>query len=149
MRAIRVGYWVLGVAMITVGCKTDASHTTPWEIIHGTSSLVSSKAVDPTTHAEIVNYTGRSGKLTVADDSTVTGWRKLGPADSVAVTGTVSFIGDSAVMTLTGFTPGEYAVLTSPDFPDTYALLSTAILTADITGDPATEQYRVYWEFHR
>ena len=149
MRVLSAGCWVLGVAAIAAGCKTDTKTATPWEIIHGTSTLAASKALDPATHAELVNYPGRSGKLTVAADSTVTGWRKLGPGDSVAVSGTVSFIGDSAVMTLTGFTPGQYAVLTSPDFPDTYALLSTAILTADITGDPATEQYRVYWEFHR
>ena len=149
MRVRSAGCWVLGAALVLTGCKTDSKNATPWEVIHGSSVLAASKALDPATHAEIVNYTGRSGELTVADDSTVTGWRKLGPADSVAVTGTVAFIGDSAVMTLTGVTPGEYAVLTSPDFPDTYALLSTAILTADITGDPTPEQYRVYWEFHR
>jgi hypothetical protein len=149
MRVLTAGWLVLGLALLASGCKTDSNNATPWEIIHGTSMLAASKAVAPATRAEIVNYTGRSGKLTVADDSTITGWRRLGPADSVAIMGTVTFIGDSAVMTLTGVTPGEYAVLTSPDFPDTYALLSTAILTADITGDPATEQYRVYWEFHR
>jgi hypothetical protein len=130
------------------GCGTEPDSATPWEIIHGTASLTSSKAVTPTDHAELVNYSGRSGRLTVADDSTVTGWRKIG-ADSAAVNGTVTFIGDSAVMTLTGLTPGEYAVITRSDFPGTYALLSTAILTANITGDPATEQYRVYWQFER
>lgn len=148
MKVLSAGYWVLGAALLASGCKTEDNSATPWEIIHGSATLTASKAVAPTTRAEIVNYTGRSGKLTVADDSTVTGWRKIG-ADSAAVTGTVSFIGDSAVMTLTGLTPGEYAVITSPDFPTTYALISTAILTADIAGDPATEQYRVYWQFER
>lgn len=133
-----------------LGCSTPADDRgTPWETLHGTAALASSKAVDPSTRAEIVNYTGRSGTLTVADDSTVTGRIKLSASDSVDLTGVLTFIGDSAVMTLTGVTPGEYAVITSPNFPDTYALLSTAILTANITGDPATEQYRVYWEFHR
>ncbi|MBW8771866.1 MAG: hypothetical protein JF590_01010 [Gemmatimonadetes bacterium] len=148
MKALSAGYWVLGATILLAGCKSADDPATPWEIIHGTASLTASKAVAPTTHAEIVNYTGRSGKLTVADDSTVTGWRKIG-ADSAAVTGTVTFIGDSAVMTLTGLAPGEYAVITNGDFPTTYGLVSTAILTADITGDPATEQYRVYWQFDR
>jgi hypothetical protein len=148
MKVLNAGSCVLGIALLVSGCKTDDHSATPWEVIHGTASLTLSKAVTPTDHAELVNYAGRTGRLTVADDSTVTGWRKIG-ADSAAVNGTVAFIGDSAVMTLTGLTPGEYAVITSPDFPDTYALISTAILTADITGDPATEQYRVYWQFER
>ncbi len=143
---LRVG--VLLLLVTSAACNTADNSATPWEIIHGSATLTGSKAVTPATRAEIVNYTGRSGKLTVADDSTVTGWRKIG-VDSAAVTGTVTFIGDSAVMTLTGLTPGEYAVITRSDFPGTYALVSTAILTADITGDPATEQYRVYWQFER
>jgi hypothetical protein len=147
---LRVGYWVLGAAVVgLVGCGTTTPSATPWEIIHGTSTLALSKALTPVTHTEIVNYTGRTGKLTVADDSTITGWRKLNAGDSAAVTGTVTFIGDSVVMTLTGVTPSEYTVLTSPSFPSTYALLSTAILNTDITGDGTPEQYRVYWEFHR
>ena len=143
---LRVG---LSLLIATVAaCKTEDNSATPWEIIQGSATLTASKAVTPATHAELVAYSGRSGKLTVAADSTVIGWRKIG-VDSAAVTGTVTFIGDSAVMTLTGLAPGEYAVITRSDFPNTYALISTAILTADITGDPATEQYRVYWQFER
>ena len=150
MRVLRPKCWVLGgIVLVAIGgCKTE-DPPTPWAIIRGTASLADSKAVTPTTIEQIVDYPTRTGAITVASDSSVTGWIKLTAADSAQTfTGSVVAVGDSLVMTLTGLTPGEYAVRTSPEFGDTYALLSTAIINSDVTGDATPEQHRLYWEFH-
>lgn len=148
MRTRTLTGWALGAVVVVAGCKADAPPT-PWEIIGGTASLADSKAVTPTSIEQIVDYPTRTGSITVASDSSVTGWIKFSAADSESFTGTVSAVGDSLIMTLTGLTPSEYAVGTSPDFVDTYALLSTAVINSDVTGDGTPEQHRLYWEFHR
>ena len=135
------------VLLASAGCKTE-DPPTPWEIIHGTGNLVGSKALHPTTNAQIVDYPTRTGTLTVSGDSTISGAITLSVGNTVPFTGTVTKDGDY-FMTLTGLTPSEYRVLTDPDFPDTYALLSTSIINSDITGDAIPEQHRIYWEFQR
>jgi hypothetical protein len=139
----------LGLVMLlgAVACKTE-DPSTPWEIIHGTGTLVGSKALHPTTNAQIVDYPTRTGTLTVSGDSTISGAITLSVGNTVPFTGTVTNDGE-LIMTLTGFTPTEYRVLTDPDFPETYALLSTSIINSDITGDAIPEQHRIYWEFQR
>ena len=150
MKVLSAGCWVLGVALLAAGCETDANSATPWEIVHGTSSLAASKAVDDTTFSEFVSYSGRSGVLTVVDDSTIRGWIRYSPADSQHhFTGTVSFGTGDPIMALAGVMPWKYRVITSPDFPDTYALISDTVLTANLVGDAALEKYRLYWEFQR
>jgi hypothetical protein len=149
MKLARAGWWVLGATLLAAGCKTDDNRATPWEIIHGTATLTASAEVVPDTRAPLVSHPTRTGHLTVADDSTVTGVIHLGASDSAVVTGTVVEVGGDWVMTLNGLTPSEYTLITDGSFATTYGLLSTAILTANITGDPATEQYRVYWQFER
>lgn len=142
-------WWVLGAALIATGCKTDPVPT-PYEIVHGTASLAASKAVDDSQFTQLVAYSGRSGSLTVADDSTLSGWFKLSPADSQHhFTGSVTFGPGDPIMALSGVTPWKYRVATSPDFPDTYALISDTVLTADLVGDATLEKYRLYWEFHK
>lgn len=148
MRVLSAGCWVL--VALTAGCKGTEPSATPWEILHGTSTVAVSKAVDTATYAEIVTLTGRSGSITVADDSTLSGWFKLSPADSQHhFTGSVSFGGGGATMSLTGFSPWKYRVITSSGFPDTYGLVSDTVLTANLVGDGALEHYRLYWELHR
>ena len=155
MKVPSAGCWMLRgsvvfAAMFLVGCKTEDNSATPWEILHGTSSLAASKAVSDTTFLEFVSYSGRSGVLTVGDDSTIHGWIRYTPADSQhQFTGTVRFGTGDPIMALAGVMPWKYRVITSPGFPDTYAVISDTVLTANLVGDAALEKYRLYWEFHR
>lgn len=142
------GCWVM-VALVA-GCKTTEPSATPWEVLHGTSVVTDSKAVDTATYAEIVTLTGRSGSITVADDSTLTGWFEDSAGDSQHhFTGSVSFGADGVTMSLTGFSPWKYRVITSGSFPDTYGLVSDTVLATDLVGDAGLERYRLYWELHR
>lgn len=148
MKRSRAVLCVLGVAVMTVGCKAD-DPATPWEIVHGTATVAVSKAVDTASYAQIVTFPGRSGSITVADDSTLTGWYKLFAADSQHhFTGTVSLTPEP-VISLTGVIPWKYRLLTSPDFADTYGLVSDTVLTDNLVGDATLEHYRLYWEFHK
>jgi hypothetical protein len=144
MKMLSAGYWVLGAALLASGCKTD-DPATPWEIIRGTASLVASKSLHPTTGAVLGDFPTRTGSLTVAADSTVTGWIRLAAGDTVFFTAGVVANDAGLVMTLPGLVPAEYTVITDGDFPDTYGLLSTASVT---DGDVAA-LHKVYWEFAR
>lgn len=138
------------LVLAVIGCGTTEPSATPWEILHGTSTVAASKAVDTTTYAQIVALSGMSGSITVADDSTLTGWFKLFPADSQHhFTGSVSFGSGGTTMSLTGFSPWKYRVITGSSFPDIYGLVSDTTLTADLVGDAGLEHYRQYWELHR
>ena len=140
---------VAAILLLGVGCKAPDEGPTPWEIVHGTAALAASKAVHPDSLTQLASYPTRTGTITVADDSGVAGWIRLTAIDTAFFTGTLTDDGSGLLVTLTGLTPGEYTVITSGSFPDTYALLSTAILTSDVTGDAVPEQHRIYWEFHR
>ena len=149
MRVLRVGCWVLAGATALAGCKATDTSATPWEIVHGTSTIAAAKAVDTATYAQIVAFTGAGGTITVADDSSLTGWFKLAAADSQDhFTGSVSF-GDSARMALSGITPWKYRLITSSAYPNTYGLVSDTVLTANLVGDAGLEHYRLYWELQR
>ena len=141
---------VLGATMLLAGCKATDTSATPWEIVHGTSAVSVSKAVDTASYAEIVTLSGRSGSITVADDSTVAGWFKDSASDSLHhFTGTLSFGGGGVTMSLSGYTPWKYRVITSSSFPNTYGLVSDTVLTANLVGDAGLEHYRLYWELQR
>lgn len=147
-RARSAGCWVL--VALTAGCNATEPSTTPWDILRGTSTVAVSKGVDTASYAEIVTLTGRSGSITIADDSTVTGWFKDSASDAQHhFTGSISFGGGGVMMSLTGYSPWKYRVITSGDFPDTYGLVSDTVLTADLVGDAGPEHYRLYWELHR
>lgn len=149
MNVLRAACCVLTSGLLLAGCKAD-DPATPWEIVHGTATLAASKAVDTATYSQIFAYTGRSGSITVADDSIITGWIKFSPADSQHhFTGTLSLSAGDPLMTFSGIDPWKYRLLTSSAFPDTYGLVSDTVLTADLVGDATPEHYRVYWEFHK
>jgi hypothetical protein len=153
------GFWVLGsgpvrtgvlIAAMLVGCKAERDEPTPWEIIEGTADLTDSKAVHPTTRAPFADYDSRIGTLTIAADSSVTGWIRMAAGDTAFFTGNVVLDGDDWVMTVAGdLTPTEYTIITDGGFPTTYALLSTTILNGNVDGIAGNEDYRVYWEFDR
>jgi hypothetical protein len=148
MNMLRVACCVLGSALVLSGCKADDPPTT-WEIVHGTATLAAAKAIAESSFTEIVALSGRSGSLTVADDTTLSGWYRLSPADSQHhFTGTLT-LGPDPIMALSGVTPWQYHLLTNPDFADTYALVSDTVLTANLVGDATLERYRLYWEFHK
>ena len=149
MSVLRVACCVMAVAIAVAGCKATDTSATPWEIVHGTSTVSAVKAVDTASYAQIVAFTGGGGSITVADDSSLSGWFKLAAADSQHhFTGSVSF-GDSATMALSGITPWKYRLITSSAYPTTYGLVSDTVLTADLVGDAGLEHYRLYWELHR
>ena len=144
MKVLSSGCLVLGAALLFGGCKAD-EQPTAWEIIHGTAALTASKALHPDSGTVLGDFPTRTGSLTVADDSTITGWIALAMGDTVHITaGTVTKSG-GLVMTLPGLTPAEYTVLTDGDFPGTYGLLSTAT----VTGGDAVALHKVYWQFER
>ncbi|MEP6745019.1 MAG: hypothetical protein ABJB33_05940 [Gemmatimonadota bacterium] len=148
-RVLRAACWVLrGSLVMTVigsgGCKSQDDAPTPWEIVQGTAALAASKALDPTTGGVLGDFPTRTGSLTVADDSSVTGWIRLVAGDTTFINGNVVNDG-GLVMTLTGLTPVEYAIITDGGFPTTYALLSTAT----VSGGDVVGAHKVYWEFHR
>lgn len=149
MNVLRAAYCVLGATLLAAGCKTEDNSATPWEILHGSATLVGSAAVVPDTRALIVDYPTRTGHLVVADDSTVSGVIHLGASDSAIVTGSVTEVGGGWVMTLNGLTPSEYTVITDGHFATTYGLVSTAIINSDVTGDLTPELHRIYWQFER
>ena len=149
MKVLSAGCWVLGGMLLVSGCKTEDNSATPWEILHGTSALTASAAVVPDTRALIVSYPARTGRLTVADDSTVSGVIHIGATDSAVVTGTVVEVGSGWVMTLNGLSPSEYTVITDGQFATTYGLISTAIINSDVTLDGNPELHRIYWQFER
>ena len=144
MRVLTAGCWVLGAVLLASGCKTD-DPPSAWEIVRGTASLVASKSLHPTTGTVLADFPTRTGSLTVASDSSVTGWIKLAAGDTVFFTAGVVTNDADLVMTLPGLVPAEYTVITDGDFPDTYGLLSTASVT---DGDVAA-LHKVYWEFQR
>ena len=138
----------LALLVFLGGCAQD-DRPSAWEIVRGTADLVASKSLHPTTGAVLGDFPTRTGRLVVADDSTVTGWIKMAATgDSIQIlTGTVVNNG-GLVMTLPELGPGEpteYEIIANGDFPDTYGLLSTA----SVTGGDAVALHKVYWEFHR
>ena len=135
-------------ALLLTGCQAD-DPPSPWEIIRGTAKLTANVAVDSATGNPLVTYTGRTGQLTIAADSSVTGWIKAPGSDTMHLTGTVTADGGRLLLQWTGASPTLYKVLTNSDFPSTYALLSVDVLHADLVGTPALESYMVYWEFDR
>ena len=140
---------LLSAALVLGGCEKD-DPPSQWEILRGTASLEVSAAVTPgTPPSQIAIYT-RTGSLTIGEDSSTSGWIRLtaGP-DSVHLDGMVTNDGGDLIVTFESLVPGEYTVITRDDYPDTYALLSTAVLTSDITGDAVPEQHRLYWQFSR
>ena len=151
MTVLRAGFWVLGaVVMISVaGCPADEDLPTQWEIIEGTAALTASIAVDSATGIPLVTYGSRTGQLTIAADSSVTGWIKIPANDTMHFTGIVTSEAGDLLLEWTGSTPTIYRVLTDPNYPTTYALISLDVLHANLVGDPALESYLVYWEFHR
>jgi hypothetical protein len=147
------GFWVLGsgflLATVLVGCKAETDEPTPWEIIEGTATLTSSRAIDSATGGSLVLYGGRTGQLTIGADSSVDGWLKFtGNPDTMYVTGEVTE-DNGLVLSWTGATPTVYRVVTDGSFPTTYALISFDVFHGNIDGDPADEIYLVYWEFDR
>ena len=150
MKLLSAGCRVLGgVVLFGIGgCKTE-DPPSPWEIIEGTAALTLSAAVHPTTRDSIATYPSRVGQLTIGEDSAVAGWIRLAAGDTAFVTGTVIADGGDLVMTLTDLTPNEYVIFTSPSYPTTYGLVSTAILNSDVTGDGNPEQHRIYRQFER
>lgn len=145
---VRSWHAALTLLLLTAGCAAEEKPT-PWEIIQGTATLTASIAVDSATGNPLVTYTGRTGRLTIGADSSVTGWLKLPAQDTMHVTGSVTDDGGNLVLVWTGTTPTTYKILTDPDFGSTYALISLDVLHANIAGDAAVESYLVYWEFER
>lgn len=135
-------------ALVLAGCETE-DPPTPWEIIKGTAPLTISAAVHPTTRVSLATYPSRTGTLTIADDSTTSGWIRMAAGDTVFLTGAVVKEGSGWIVTFDDLVPAEYNIITSGDYPDTYGLVSTAILTSDVTGDAVAEQHRIYWQFER
>ncbi|HVX88219.1 MAG TPA: hypothetical protein VG940_04770 [Gemmatimonadales bacterium] len=136
------------LVLLTAGCAAREEQPSAWEIVHGTAQLSASKSLDPSTGAVLGDFPTRTGSLTVAADSTVTGWIKLAAGDTVFFAdGTAgSVVNDGGlVMVLPGLTPSEYAVITDGDFPDTYGLLSTS----SVSGGDVVALHKVYWEFAR
>lgn len=133
------------MALLLLGaCKAD-DQPTAWEIVHGTSTLTASKALQPDSGTVLGDFPTRTGSLTVADDSTVTGWIKLAAGDTVHITAGTVVQSSGLVMTLPGLTPAEYKVITDGDFPHTYGLLSTA----SVSGGDVVPLHKVYWQFER
>lgn len=144
MTARRFSAGTLLVVLLLGACKSEDPPSS-WEIIHGTASLTASKALHPDSGTVLGDFPTRTGSLTVADDSTVTGWIKLAAGDTVFIaTGTVTNSG-GLVMTLPALTPAEYEVITDGDFPHTYGLLSTA----SVSGGDVVAPHKVYWQFER
>jgi hypothetical protein len=152
VRKQRSGFWVLGsgllLAAVLVGCKAEPDQPSAWEIIEGTATLTASRSIDSATGNSLVNHTGRTGRLTIGADSSVTGWLKFAGQDTMHVTGDVSE-DDGLILTWTGATPTVYRIVTNGSFPTTYALISLDVFHGDIVGDGADEIYLVYWEFDR
>lgn len=149
---LRTADWGLRGALViallgSAGCKTE-DPPSAWEIVQGTGILAASKAVHPDTRAMIVEYE-RTGYITVDADSTIVGQIALAPGSTADFTGLLTGSGSNFLVQLTGLNPDSYDVLTSGDFPDTYALLSTAVFNSDVTGDGIAEQHRIYWEFQK
>jgi len=135
---------VIASALTLAGCKTD-DPPSAWEIIQGTAALTASKSLQPDSNTVLGDFPSRTGSLTVAEDSTVTGWIRLAAGDTVHITAGTVVNDGGLVMTLPGLTPAEYKVLTKGDFPDTYGLLSTA----SVTGGDVGALHKVYWQFER
>jgi hypothetical protein len=132
----------------TLGCgKEDAP--SQWEIIHGTATLTVSAAVHPDTRAALATYSSRTGTLTIAEDSTTSGWIRIAAGDTVFLAGTVVNDGGELIVTFDDLVPAEYTIITNGDFPDTYGLLSTTVLNSNVTGDASPEDHRIYWQFEK
>jgi hypothetical protein len=129
-------------------CQKD-DPPSQWEIISGTATLELSAAVDPTTHTQLATYPTRTGSLTIADDSTVSGWVRIAAGDTVDLVGILTHEGGETLITFDSLVPAEYSVITNGDFRDTYALLSTSILYSNVNEDPAPENHRLYWQFSK
>ena len=152
MSGLRTADCVLRVAVAislfgTAGCKAD-DEPTAWEILQGTAILAASKAVNPDTRVMIAEY-DRTGSITINADSTVSGQIALAPGLTANFTGLLTGGGSTWLVQLVGLNPEWYSVLTSGDYPDTYAFLSTAVFNSDVTGDGIPEQHRIYWQFER
>lgn len=141
-RALLLTTLVLGLAACD---KEDAP--SQWEIIHGTATLELSAAVHPDSRAQLASYPSRTGSLTIADDSSTTGWIRIAAGDTVFLEGTLTREGGSTIITFNDLMPAEYTVITNGDFPDVYALLSTSVINSDVTGDAVPEPHRTYWQF--
>lgn len=146
---LRTADWGLRGALViallgSAGCKAE-DPPSEWEIIRGTAALAASKSLHPDSGTTMGNFPTRTGSLTVAEDSTVTGWIKMAAGDTVHITAGVVVNESGLVMNLPGLDPSEYEVITSGDYPDTYALLSTAA----VTGGDVPGLHLVYWEFNQ
>lgn len=139
---------LVSTLLVAAGCEKD-EQPSPWEIIHGTAALEMSAALHPTTHAQLATYPSRTGSLVIGDDSTTSGWIRVAAGDTVQLTGKVTKEGSGLIVTFDDLVPAEYEILTDGDFPDTYGLLSTSVLYADVTGDAVAENHRIYWQFSR
>lgn len=145
---IRHSIALLLVGATLVGCGKD-DPPSQWEIIHGTATLEFSAAVHPDTRAALATYPTRTGSLTIADDSVVSGWVRIAAGDTVDLVGVLTREGGETLITFDSLVPAEYTVITDGDFPDTYGLLSTSIIYSDVTGDAVAENHRTYWQFSR
>ncbi len=147
MKVLSAGCWVLGAMLLVSGCKTEEKPSA-WEIVKGTAILSASMAVNPDTRAMIAQY-DRTGSISINADSTISGQIALAPGLTANFTGLLTGSGSDLMVQLVGLNPDSYTVITSGDYPDTYALLSTAVFNTDVTGDGVPEQYRIYWQFQR
>jgi hypothetical protein len=129
-------------------CETD-DPPSQWEIIQGNAALELSAAVHPDTRASLATYPTRTGSLTIGEDSSTSGWIRIAAGDTVYLDGTVTREDGDLVFTFDDLVPAEYRVITRDDFPDTYALISTAIIYSDVTGSADPENHRIYWQFTR
>jgi len=139
-----IGLLLLASTLGLAACQKD-DPPSQWEIIQGTAALTASKALQPDSNTVLGDFPSRTGSLTVAEDSTVTGWIRLAEGDTVHITAGTVVNDGGLLMILPGLTPAEYKVLTKGDFPDTYGLLSTA----SVTGGDAGALHKVYWQFER
>lgn len=137
----------IALLLFTAGCAAEEKPSA-WEIVQGTGILAASMAVHPDTRAMIAQY-DRTGSITINPDSTISGQIALAPGSTANFTGLLTGSGSEFLVQLVGLNPDSYDVITSGDFPDTYALLSTAVINSDVTGDGIAEQHRIYWEFAR
>ncbi len=136
------------LVLALAACKGDDPPST-WEIVHGTANLTVSAAVHPDTRASLASYPTRTGELTINDDSTTSGWIRIAAGDTVQLDGVVTHEGDEWLVTFEDLVPAEYQLLTDGDFPNTYGLLSTAVIYSDVTGDATAENHRIYWQFEK
>lgn len=147
MTVFRHSRWALAFLLVLGACAAE-DPPSEWEIVQGTAILTASKAVNSVSGATIVDY-DRTGTITIHPDSTISGQIALAPGQTANFTGLLTGSGSSLLVQLTDLNPGSYSVLTSGKYPDTYALVSTAEITSDVTGDGIAEKHRVYWQFQK